>query len=269
MQKGGTWNVEILNSTGSTVTIPKGTVIAKYVQIQEEEYCEDGIGICSDLHDTDQTTHTEEQANNMNIETDTSDQTSATKEDNVVRTKELDVQHIPKATEIKDFTPEELERLFSQAPLKEIGDNLKKSNMHIPGEPTDEQLNKLKQLIAKRASIWTKDEKNPQKIKNYSVFIEPHGAPIVERIRPYTAEEAKIWKEHVEQLLKYKTVEYSNSPWRSASFLVKKPNGGFRFVTDYRKANAQVEKLHWPLVRVDAAISALGNSNVISSFDAN
>ena len=58
-----------------------------------------------------------------------------------------------------------------------------------------------------------KDRKRKREEKNLS-----------EKIRPYTAEEAKIWKEHVNQLLKNGTVEYSNSPWRSASFLVKKLN---------------------------------------------
>lgn len=141
--------------------------------------------------------------------------------------------------------------------------------MHIPGKPSEEQLHRLMQLLAKRRKVFSTDTTKPTHVRHYSVSIPHFGEPTVEKIRPYTAIEVEEWKKHVRQLLDSGTVEYSNSPWRSASFLVKKPSGGYRFVTDYRKANNQVPKMHWPLVRVDAALSALGNANVISSMDAN
>ena len=143
--------------------------------------------------------------------------------------------------------------------------------MHIPGQPTNEQMDRLKQILAKRRAVFSTDTNKPIHVKHYTTTIPHNNKPTYERIRTYTAIEVQEWKKHVTQLLDSGTVEYSTSPWRSSSFLVKKPSGdGYRFVTDYRKANMmQVPRQHWPLVRVDAALSALGNAKVISSCDAN
>ena len=173
------------------------------------------------------------------------------------------------ASQIPDFSEEELSELFAQPGLVELVPNLKAGEMHVPGEPSVAQLQHLKQLLAKRRAIFSKDTSRPVHVKNYSCTIPHNNQPTVERLRPYTAVEVKIWKKHVQELLDAGTVEYSNSPWRSASFLVRKPSGdGWRFVTDYRRANAQVPRQHWPVTRVDSALSALGNARVISAVDA-
>ena len=147
--------------------------------------------------------------------------------------------------------------------------NLELQDMAAPEPLTEAQLHQLKQLIAKRVKCWSVNDTKPVHVKHYSVKIPHDNNPCVERLRPYTAQEVQVWKDYVAELRNNGTVEDSTSPWRSASFLVKKPSGGFRFVTDYRKANAHVPRMHWPLIRIDSALSALGNASVISSMDAN
>ena len=146
--------------------------------------------------------------------------------------------------------------------------NLDISDMSAPQGMTEERLKQLKQLIAKRVKCWSNNDKDPRHVKHYSIHIPHDNNPTVEKLRPYTAAEVQEWKKQVQVLIDSGTVEESNSPWRSASFLVKKPTGGYRFVTDYRRANLHVPKMHWPLVRIESALSALGNANVISSCDA-
>ena len=236
-----TLNINVLNSTGRDIVIPADEEIANFVPCTVEEYTQDGLGL----------------------------PISESELLNISEEKKPDYLDIPKASEIPDFTPEEITKIFEKEGLKNMLPNLQLQDMCTPEPLTQSQLDRLKQLIAKRSACWATDDSKPHHVKHYSVNIPHSNKPTVERLKPYTAEEVEHWKKYVGELQSNGTVEYSQSPWRSASFLVKKPNGGFRFVTDYRKANAQVPKMHWPLVRIESALSALGNANVISSMDAN
>jgi len=274
----GRQNLLVMNTTSKPVRVQRGTVIAHYIPTTPYEYCHKGEGTHIDLT-TLMSTKTLQSLNNMkstqDIEVTEPTGSDIHTEDTKSQTTGTDYttaggfRDIQPAEQIKDFTKEEIEQLFQQEGLKDLLPNIKKSAMHVPGEPTDEQIQRLLQLLAKRREIFSKDVKKPTHVKHYSVSIPHFGEPTVEKIRPYTAIEVEQWKKHVQQLMESGTVEYSNSPWRSASFLVKKPSGGYRFVTDYRKANLQVPKMHWPLVRVDSALSALGNATIVSSCDAN
>jgi hypothetical protein len=266
----GRQNVLVMNTTEKPVRINRGTIIANYIPTTPYEYCHRGEGTHIDIA----TLMTEKKLHSLNSLQPGLEPTGANTDDtskpNISDyTSEGGYKNVKPASQIKNYTKEEIETLFQQPGLKELTPNIEKSKMHIPGEPTDEQIQQLLQILAKRKEVFSKNVKNPSHVKHYSVSIPHFGEPTVEKIRPYTAIEVEEWKKHVQQLLNSGTVEYSNSPWRSASFLVKKPSGGYRFVTDYRKANLQVPKMHWPLVRVDSALSALGNAKVVSSCDAN
>ena len=284
MNKGGQFMIKIMNATGEKVCIPKGTRVGIFTPKSETQFTPQGGGIAiepTELREGTKTTQGDKDLDEKytqwchkmrteqihdEIYTKNADQHIQGK--HVGTPDEQDTESIIPAKEMRDFTETELEEIFAQPGLKDLPP-FDPSAMSVPGTPTQEQMQRLKQLVAKRRNIFSTDESKPRLVKHYSVFIAHDGKPVVERIRPYTAEEVKVWKEYVQKLLDNGTVEYSDSPWRSASFLVRKPNGGFRFVTDYRKANAHVQKLHWPLMRIDSAISALGNANVISSADAN
>ena len=287
MNEGGQFMIKIMNGTGERVQIPKGTKVGLFMPKLEEQFASQGGGIAIEPTEMLQKEKPKDCQNNafdeeytqwyhkMESEKTSEEEHTYTEKmskhvqgQNVGTKDEGKSDSIRPASEIKDFTEEELEKLFEQPGLRELPP-FDPDTMCVPGTPNKEQIQKLKQLVAKRRNIFSADETKPKLVKHYSVFIAHDGKPVVEKIRPYTAQEVKVWKEHVQKLLDNGTVEYSDSPWRSASFLVKKPNGGFRFVTDYRKANAHVQKLHWPLMRIDSAISALGNANVISSADAN
>jgi exodeoxyribonuclease III len=275
----GRQNVYLMNTTNRKIRIPRGTRVANYLPTTPDKYCAHAQGIQIDMA----TFMTPQELHNMtavqkptgeikpheytlpNSKRDEQDN----RESKIDHTSEGGFKDIKPHHLIEDFPLEKLDDLYNQQGLKELLPNMKKEQMHVPGEPTEKQLQQLKQMLAKRKGVFSTNTKRPQHVKHYSVSIPHFGEPTVERIRPYTAIEVAEWKKHVEQLLESGTVEYSNSPWRSASFLVKKPSGGYRFVTDYRKANLQVPKMHWPLVRIDSALSALGNATIVSSCDAN
>ena len=83
--------------------------------------------------------------------------------------------------------------------------------MTTPGGFSDERIHALKQFIAKMSSCWSIDD-NPRHVRNYSVNIPHNNKPVVDRLRPYTAEEVKIWKQTIDKLLKEGTVEESTRP---------------------------------------------------------
>ena len=71
----------------------------------------------------------------------------------------------------------------------------------------------------------------------------------------------------VEYMLKNRIVEPSQSQWSSPCVLVPKPNGSFRFCTDFRKVNSVTKPACHPLPRVDDCIDQTGSAQFISKFD--
>ena len=275
--------VLLLNTSSEPIRIKRGTPVAQYVPMTPDEYCANGEGFEID---------TELLANpditplpNWRSQTNYTTPQDTLPEQHCLNTQTLTPLSPPVPQDytlqdgfkdilpsklIPDYTSTELALLYDSPGLKDVLPQLDPNLMHVPGPPTVVQLDRLKQILAKRRAVFSKDTDKPIHVKHYTTTIPHNNKPTCERIRPYTAIEVQEWKKHVSQLLDSGTVEYSTSPWRSSSFLVKKPSGdGYRFVTDYRKANMQVPKQHWPLVRIDAALSALGNAKVISSCDAN
>ena len=185
LEKGRT-KVLLMNITGEPVTLPKGTEVARYSPKTETEFCEGGVGTSVTTEELTPTFRTTIQgiidtatanlnrkqnltSNNVNI--------TPTGDDNKVTNRPE--QPTP-ADQIPDYSQEELEQFFSQPGLKELLPNLNREQMHVPGPPTEQQIYKLKQLIAKRRNIFTDDETKPRHVKGYTVTIPHDNKPVVD-----------------------------------------------------------------------------------------
>ncbi|HLP81323.1 MAG TPA: reverse transcriptase domain-containing protein, partial [Nitrosomonas sp.] len=62
-------------------------------------------------------------------------------------------------------------------------------------------------------------------------------------------------------------IQLSCSPYNSPAFLVRKKDGGFRLVVDYRKLNKFVVSDAHPLPRIDQILESLGGSKYFSVLD--
>ena len=91
------------------------------------------------------------------------------------------------------------------------------------------------------------------------------------RSRPYkTSPEMKAAiEEKVQELLDSDIIEYSNSNYSSPMLLVKKPNGTYRLVVDYRKLNEKIKDVAFPLPLISDIVDQIGTnkSKYFSTLD--
>ena len=74
-------------------------------------------------------------------------------------------------------------------------------------------------------------------------------------------------KKIVEDLEDAKLIEPTNSYWAAPSILVKKKDGSYRLVVDYRGLNKQIEKTSWPLPRINDVIGSLDGNCYFFNID--
>ncbi|KAL2076889.1 hypothetical protein ACEWY4_027519 [Coilia grayii] len=86
---------------------------------------------------------------------------------------------------------------------------------------------------------------------------------------PYCANPLKrqILKDEVTFMLEHNIAEPSSSPWSSPCLLVPKPDGTYRFCTDFRRVNAVTKPDSFPLPRMDDCVDRLGMANHVSKLD--
>ena len=74
-------------------------------------------------------------------------------------------------------------------------------------------------------------------------------------------------RKEVDYMLQHGIIEPSQSEWISPCVLVPKPDGTYRFCTDFRKVNTVTKSDSFPLPRVEDCIDSVGHSSYISKFD--
>ncbi|MEG1463015.1 MAG: reverse transcriptase family protein [Anaerorhabdus sp.] len=89
------------------------------------------------------------------------------------------------------------------------------------------------------------------------------------RCRPYriSPAENESLKIEIDKLSELGVIRPSNSPWSSPIILVKKKDGSYRLVIDYRKINAITKKDAYALPRIETLLDTLGNAKVFSALD--
>ena len=74
-------------------------------------------------------------------------------------------------------------------------------------------------------------------------------------------------KQEVKYLLDNDFVEPSKSQWSSPCILVPKPDGTYRFCTDYRKVNSLTKTDSYPIPRIDDCIDKIGSAKFVTKMD--
>jgi hypothetical protein len=103
---------------------------------------------------------------------------------------------------------------------------------------TEDELKEIKAVVKARIAAFSRDDAEMR----YTTLIECEIDPLNKtpvQIRPYKLafEEQREAAKIIEQLLKEKAIARSHSDWAAPAFLVPKPNGGWRLVTDLHLLN--------------------------------
>jgi hypothetical protein len=107
----------------------------------------------------------------------------------------------------------------------------------------------------------------------YTTLIECEIDPLDKtpvQIRPYKLafEEQREAAKIIEQLLKEKAIARSHSNWAAPAFLVPKPNGGWRLVTDLRLLNQRCRDWKMvPLLAIEDVFQKLGEPELFCVMD--
>ncbi|GFX33113.1 hypothetical protein TNCV_5042811 [Trichonephila clavipes] len=135
-------------------------------------------------------------------------------------------------------------------------------------ELSDEQRNKLSELLRKFSGLFTKTDKLTATKTNvkHRIFTGDH-ATINQRAYRVSPTERRIIHEEVQKMLDEGIVQPSESPWSSPVVLVRKKDGSWRFCVDYRKLNSVTKKDVYPLPRIDDTLDCLKGAKFFSSMD--
>ena len=87
--------------------------------------------------------------------------------------------------------------------------------------------------------------------------------------RPYfkKLEQRNNIQQEIDKMLKNGLISPSNSPWSSPVVLLKKPNGEFRFIIDYRKLNSITKKDSYPQTTVEELLQRVGGHAWFTKLD--
>ncbi|KAI2649596.1 Retrovirus-related Pol polyprotein [Labeo rohita] len=94
-----------------------------------------------------------------------------------------------------------------------------------------------------------------------------HAHPVKQHAYRLNAAKRSIMRQEVNYLLENGLAKPSSSPWSSPCLLVPKPDGTFRFCTDYRKVNAVTVPDSYPLPRMEDCVDNVGSAHFVSKLD--
>lgn len=92
-------------------------------------------------------------------------------------------------------------------------------------------------------------------------------APIKQHAYLVNTIKRSVMRAEVDYLVENVLAVHSCSPWSSPCLLVPKPDGTYRFCTDYRKVNSVTIPDSYPLPRMEDCIDNLGSARFVSKLD--
>src|SRR5207248_943542 len=118
-----------------------------------------------------------------------------------------------------------------------------KEGKYTIGNMTKAQEQELENLLKRYEDIFAKDEYDLGRTDIVKHEIDTGDCkPIKQAAYKVNPHKKKIIENEVKKMFKKGVIRKSNSPWSSPITLVPKPNGKWRFCTDYRKLNEITRK---------------------------
>ena len=83
----------------------------------------------------------------------------------------------------------------------------------------------------------------------------------------YSPTELEALRKNIDKMLKEHIIERTRSPYNALPLLIKKPDGEYRTVLDFRRLNAVVVKNSYPLPSIEHNLASLGRSELFTTAD--
>jgi hypothetical protein len=174
-----------------------------------------------------------------------------------------------------------MERLRMDVPEWENGDelvelptNLRKTTMaqHFAEQATDKKERSWKELVPARyhhhGQTFSEQasERFPGPRKwDHAIDLKPDAPTSIDcRVYPLSPKEREEQKKFLEGNLRLQRIRRSNSPYASGFFLIKKKDGKFRPVQDYRRLNKWTIPNKYPLPLISELIHDLAGKKLFS-----
>ncbi|KAG0774120.1 hypothetical protein G6F22_014319 [Rhizopus arrhizus] len=137
------------------------------------------------------------------------------------------------------------------------------------GELPSDIRKQLQALLSRYDHVfdWNNDTIGRTDLISHKIIIQEDTMPISHRPYRISPLEAEYLQKELDKYCKLGVISPSNSPWAAPVILVKKKNGEYRMVIDYRKLNAATKKDAYPLPRIDDLLDTLGKAKVFSALD--
>ncbi len=148
-------------------------------------------------------------------------------------------------------------RLMNSEILKDLSSYFKNLNEH--------QKNDLIQLISEFKCLF-KDVPTLTNVLHHDIDVKD-ARPIKQHAYRVNPVKRSVMRQEVDYLLENGLAKSSCSPWSSPCILVPKPDGSFRFCTDFRKVNAVTVPDSYPLPRMEDCVDNVGFAQFVSKLD--
>lgn len=126
---------------------------------------------------------------------------------------------------------------------------------------------KIRQLLSKYKKIFDTSTHSIAKILAPPMINTGSNLPIHSRVYGTDPIKQQHISTIINDMLKSGRIQKSYSSWSSPVILVKKKDGSYRFVIDYRQLNNITERDSYPLPRIEETLNRLNGNNYFSKLD--
>ena len=187
--------------------------------------------------------------------------TPTTESDSVKQHK--DTQHVAVVSVSTDGDVEKDNQKFQNFRLQnsDVLDNLECKLDHLLPEEQEE----LSSLLLEYSHLFS-DTPGRTELVFHDVDVGD-ATPIKQHPYRVSPMKKEVIRKEIDYMLENNIIEPSQSAWSSPVLLVSKPDGSFRFCTDYRKLNLVTKTDSYPIPRLDDYIDKIGKAKYITKFD--
>lgn len=165
----------------------------------------------------------------------------------------------------KEYNSPTEDYVMGRSPKLKNGDILKNLQVEKLSHLDPTQQGEMMQLVFQFVRLFPD---TPSQTDQVSHDVDVRTATPIKQ-HPYRVNplKLKIIREEIAYMLENDLIKASNSEWSSPCVLVPKPDGTYRFFTDFRQVNKITKSDSYPIPRVNDRVDKIGDARFVSKFD--